>query len=204
MKKVNKNNEDDKKSFNTTIYDLDLNEHADHDEKSQPPQTSLTGNLKEVAQQSLLQSTKRNKLYSLDEQTFKELDAQYEKQAYLQDLQIKQAEEQLGLAKSFHWPKYDKKTGILIFAGKDIKIPLNTNMSMVCSVMLASKNAIKKKWSWDEIVSSDEDIANYNYRVVYTAARAINEKVATKTALADFLITTPIKTVQVSPKYLPK
>lgn len=204
MKKVNKNNKDDKKSFNTTFYDLDSNENVEQNEKSPSPPTNLGEVLHDVAQQSLSQATKRNELYSLDEQAVTELEAQYEKQAYLLDLQVKQTEEQLGLVKTLQWPQYNKKTGTLIVSGKEVKIPLNTYMAMVCSFVLTSKNAMKKKWSWDEIVYSDEDIANYSYRVVYMAARAINEKVASRTALADFLITKPVKTVQVNPKYLLK
>jgi len=36
--------------------------------------------------------------------------------------------------------------------GKEIEIPLNTNLEMVARVVLKNVENMKRKWSWDEIV----------------------------------------------------
>ena len=127
------------------------------------------------------------------------------KQAYLTDLHIQLLEAQLAIAKGTQTPQYDINTGIIKFMGKEIEIPLNTNLEMVARVVLKNVNNMKRKWSWDEIVEENrEDTELFDDRKIYIAARAINDKVAQATAIKDLLICKPTSTVQLNPDFLPK
>lgn len=127
------------------------------------------------------------------------------KQAYLTDLHIQLLEAQLAIAKGAQTPQYDINTGIITFMGKAIEIPLNTNLEMVTRVVLKNVENMRHKWSWDEIVEKNhESIDNFTKGQIYTAARAINEKVAKETTIKDFLVTKPIQTVRLNPSFLPK
>lgn len=127
------------------------------------------------------------------------------KQAYLTDLHIQLLETQLAIAKRAQTPQYDINIGIIKFMGKEIEIPLNTNLEMVARVVLKNVENMKRKWSWDEIVEENRDsIDLFDDRKIYIAARAINDKVAQATAIKDFLICKPTSTVQLNPVFLPK
>jgi len=127
------------------------------------------------------------------------------KEAYLIDLHIKMLEQQLNLVKGIQTPQYDISTGVITFMGKSIEIPLNTNMEMVCRVVLKNVVNMKRKWSWDRIVEEcRENVDVFTSRKIYTAARAINEKVAQETAVKDFLLAKPLTTVQLNPLFLAK
>jgi len=130
---------------------------------------------------------------------------QEQKQAYLTDLHIQLLEAQLAIAKGAQTPQYDISTGIIKFMGKEIEIPLNTNLEMVARIVLKNVENMKRKWSWDEIVEENrEDSSLYDDRKIYIAARAINDKVAQATAIKDFIICKPTSTVQLNPDFLPK
>jgi len=127
------------------------------------------------------------------------------KQAYLTDLHIQLLETQLAIAKGSQTPQYDINTGVIKFMGKEIKIPLNTNLEMIARVVLKNVENMKRKWSWDEIVEENRDnVELFDDRKIYIAARAINDKVAQTTAIKDFLICKPTSTVQLNPNFLPK
>jgi len=127
------------------------------------------------------------------------------KQSYLADLHIQLLEAQLAVAKGAQTPQYDTNTGIITFMGKAIEIPLNTNVEMVARVVLKNVENMRRKWSWDEIVEKNhESTDNFTQGKIYTAARAINEKVAKETTIKDFLVTKPIQTVRLNPDFLPK
>lgn len=128
-----------------------------------------------------------------------------EREAYLNELHIQILEQQLNLVKGAQSPQYDINTGIITFMGKAIEIPLNTNLEMVCRIVLKNMTNMKRKWSWDEIVEENrETTENFTSRQIYTAARSVNEKVAQETAIKDFLLTNPTSTVQLNPKFLAK
>ncbi len=128
-----------------------------------------------------------------------------EREAYMTELQIKILEQQLNIVKGMQTPQYDISTGIITFMGKQIEIPLNTNMEMICRIVLKNVANMKHKWSWDEIVEQNrESIERFTSRKIYTATRAINEKVALETSFKDFLIAKPLSTVQLNPRYLAK
>lgn len=127
------------------------------------------------------------------------------KQAYYLDLHIQLLEQQLNLVKGMQTPQYDINTGIITFLGKKIEIPLNTNLEMVCRVVLKNLSNMKRIWSWDEIVGANKDnIDRYSPRQIYTAARSVNEKVAQETQAKDFFLCKPISTVRLNPKFLAK
>lgn len=127
------------------------------------------------------------------------------REAYLNELHIQLLEQQLNLIKSVHTPQYDITTGVITFMGKEINIPLNTNLEMVCRVVLKNLVNMRRKWSWDEIVEVNREITeNFTPRKIYTAVRTINDKVAKETAVKDLLLANPISTVQLNPKFLAK
>lgn len=127
------------------------------------------------------------------------------REAYMTELQIEILEKQLNLYKGILTPQYDQNTGIITFLGKQIEIPLNTNLEMVCRIVLKNTTNMKHKWSWDEIVETNrENVDLYNYRQIYTAVRSINDKVALETQIKDFLIAKPTSTVQLNPQFLAK
>lgn len=130
---------------------------------------------------------------------------QLEREAYLTELHIELLEAQLAIAKGAQTPQYDISTGIIRFMGKEIEIPLNTNLEMIARTVLKNVENMKRKWSWDEIVEENrEDINIFDKRKIYIAARSINDKVAQATAIKDFLVCKPTSTVQLNPDFLPK
>lgn len=127
------------------------------------------------------------------------------REAYMTELQIQVLEQQLNLYKGMLAPQYDINTGVITFMGKKIEIPLNTKMEMVCRVVLKNMTNMKRKWSWDEIVEENrETLEGFTHRQIYTATRAINEKVALETSVKDFLLAKPLTTVQLNPAFLAK
>jgi hypothetical protein len=127
------------------------------------------------------------------------------REAYMNELNIQFLEEQLHIAKGIKTPQYDINTGVITFMGKDIQIPLDSNIELVCRVVLKNLDSMSKRWSWDEIVERNrESKDNFTSTQIYTAARAITEKVAHETTVKDFLITKPINTVRLNPKFVPK
>jgi len=99
-------------------------------------------------------------------------------------------------------PKYNVKTSVLSFAGKNIQIPLNSKAEMLCQIVLKDKKAMLRQWSWDEIVEEWGNSPDEEQRhVVYRAAKRVNTKVARKTGIEDLLLVTT-KTTQVNPLYL--
>lgn len=127
------------------------------------------------------------------------------REAYRTELQIEVLEQQLNIYKGMLAPQYDINTGVISFLGKQIEIPLNTNLEMVCRIVLKNVSTMKKKWSWDEIVEKYRDRRdNYKARQIYNAVRSINDKVAVETQVRDFFLSKPYTTVQLNPKFLPK
>jgi hypothetical protein len=127
------------------------------------------------------------------------------REAYRTELQIQILEKQLNLVKGIQSPQYDINTGIITFMGKEIVIPQNTNLEMVCRVVLKNFDNMKRKWSWDEVVEvSKERIEDFNSKKIYTAVRAVNEKIALETTIKDFLLASPTTTVKLNPKFIAK
>lgn len=99
-------------------------------------------------------------------------------------------------------PLYNIKTSVLTFAGTNIQIPLNTKQESLCKVILKSREAMEKQWSWDEICEEWENEPDENQRgIIYRAGKRVRDLVARKTGIPDFLIVTT-KTIQVHPLYL--
>ncbi|MBU2543276.1 hypothetical protein KJ707_01750 [Patescibacteria group bacterium] len=127
------------------------------------------------------------------------------REAYMTELQIQVLEQQLNLYKGMLAPQYDINTGVITFLGKQIEIPLNTKLEIVCRIVLKNLNNMKRKWSWDEIVETYRNNPDdYKPRQIYNAVRSINDKVAIETQVKDFFISKPFTTVQFNPKFLPK
>lgn len=128
-----------------------------------------------------------------------------EQEVYLNKLHIRALEIQLNIVKSIQLPQYDINTGVITFMGKEIIIPLNTNLEMVCRVVLKNFDNMRRNWSWDRIVeTAKERPEDYSSTKIYTAVRTINEKVAIETTVKDFLLTKPTTTVRLNPKFLAK
>lgn len=128
-----------------------------------------------------------------------------EREAYMNELHIKLLEQQLNLVKGIQTPQYDISTGHLSFMGKTIEIPLNTNLEMVCRIVLKNVRNMAKRWSWEEIVEeARESTDNFTSTQIYTAARAVNDKVAQEVQVKDFFITKPITTIRLDLKFVPK
>lgn len=109
------------------------------------------------------------------------------REAYRTELQIQVLEQQLNLYKGMLAPQYDINTGVITFLGKQIAIPLNTKLEMVCRVVLKNSTNMKRKWSWDEVVEENrEEPENFKARQIYNAVRKINDKVAIETQTKDF------------------
>ncbi len=99
--------------------------------------------------------------------------------------------------------KYDTVDSTISLKGKNIEIPQDTNQELLCKVILRNRKAMIKKWSWDEAVEEWGDNPDeVGWRKVYTAGRAINEKVAIETGIKNLLIV-KTKFVQLNPKILP-
>jgi len=63
------------------------------------------------------------------------------REAYMTELQIQVLEQQLNIYKGMLAPQYDISSGIITFLGRQVEIPLNTKLEMVCRVVLKnSKN----------------------------------------------------------------
>lgn len=140
--------------------------------------------------------------------TIKKSDWEIEKEAreaYMTELQIQVLEQQLNIYKGMLAPQYDINSGIITFLGKQIEIPLNTKLEIVCRIVLKNLNTMKRKWSWDEIVEAyRNNPEDYEPRQIYNAVRSINDKVAVETQVRDFFLSKPYTTVQLNPKFLPK
>lgn len=127
------------------------------------------------------------------------------REAYVTELQIQLLEQQLNIVKGMQTPQYDIATGVITFMGKKIEIPLNTNLEMVCRIVLKNSANIKRKWSWDEIIEENrENVERFTPRKIYTAIRKINEKVALETQTKNFLLAKPTSTVQLNPLFVAK
>lgn len=127
------------------------------------------------------------------------------REAYMTELQIQVLEQQLNLVKGIQTPQYDISTGHLSFMGKVIEIPLNTNLEMVCRIVLKNVRNMAKKWSWDEIVEEARESTDiFTSTQIYTAARAVNEKVAQEVQVKDFFVNKPIRTIRLNLKFVPK
>jgi len=127
------------------------------------------------------------------------------REAYRTELQIQVLEQQLNLYKGTLAPQYDINTGVITFLGKQIAIPLNTKLEMVCRVVLKNSTNMKRKWSWDEVVEENrEEPENFTARQIYNATRSINDKVAIESQIKDLLLAKPFTTVQLNPKFLAK
>lgn len=121
---------------------------------------------------------------------------------------------------------YDEKTSTLKIFGSEIKIPHGRNSDYLCRVIfLKYQNKLNdledeerekakqgsKEWGWDEIsemsdgliCSRNEEISeNERWRVMYNAAKAVNDLIEKKTQAKDFFLTKPIKMVKINPRYL--
>lgn len=192
-----------KKSTKVKVYNLD------ESKSSNKPVKSLAEVLKEaISFPNIvpdLSPIEPPKLPEFDTEELDWIGEQNEKRAYLTELQTRALEKQLAITKGSQVPKYDIVTGIIFFMDKEIKIPLNTNIEMVCRVVLKNIATMRRKWSWDEIVEENrEDLDLFTSRRIYTAVIAVNEKVAQETSVKDFLLARPITTVRLNPNFVPK
>lgn len=126
-----------------------------------------------------------------------------EREAYRTELEIQKLETDLNLARAMQTPEYDVTTGIITFIGKHIQIPLDSNLEDVCRVVLKNVKTMKTRWSWDQVFEDDNlETKKANKMKMYTAVRAINQKVLLQTQIKDFLLGKPIGTVRLNPIFL--
>jgi len=104
---------------------------------------------------------------------------------------------------------YNRKSAVLSLDGIIIQIPSNTNQDDLCRVIFSNKESMITKWEAADVVNNEawgeheEDNHTEFSKKIYNAAHEINIKIATKTGIEDFLLTKPMITVQVNPRYLP-
>jgi len=97
--------------------------------------------------------------------------------------------------------EFDPRTSKIKLLRKVVPIPKNTDQFELCSVIFKNQLSKEKEWSNDEILEKwGSNFEKSQWRKVYSAAREINQKVATKTTIADLLLVTT-KTVQLNPSY---
>lgn len=118
----------------------------------------------------------------------------------LRKLQLEKLEREMAIDQTL--PEYDIVDCVISFRGKKIHIPSDTDQEMLCKVVLRNKNAMSRRWNWDDIVEAwGDDPDTVGWRKVYNAGRGVNEQVATETAIKDFLIV-KTKTLQLNPDFL--
>ena len=120
----------------------------------------------------------------------------------LRKLQIQKLEKELATDQTL--PEYDIVDCVIRFQDVKIQIPPDTNMEMVCKVVLRNKQSMLRIWNWDEVVETwGDDPKPSDRSKIYTAGRGINDKVAMKTTYEDFLDVTT-KTIRLNPDLLPE
>ena len=121
---------------------------------------------------------------------------------------------------------YDEEISTLKIFGVEVKVPHGRNQDYLCRVIflkyqnklddLERKEKAKakqglKEWGWDEIFEmsdglicprDEEMLENKRWRVMYNAAKAVNDLIEKKTQAKDFFLTKPIKMVKINPIYL--
>lgn len=97
--------------------------------------------------------------------------------------------------------KFDADTSVLLFRNEETIISRTRNKAghFLLETLFKDKAKI---WELEEIAEDwGEDYAKDDWRKYYNAGRSVNEKVAKKTTIADFLIITN-KTICINKKYL--
>jgi hypothetical protein len=118
----------------------------------------------------------------------------------LRKLQLEKLEREMAIDMTL--PAYDIVDCIISFRGKKIQIPPDTDQEMLCKVVLRNKNAMSRRWNWDEIIEAWGDVPEKDdWRKVYNAGRGVNEQVEKKTTIDNFLIV-KTKTLQLNPDFL--
>ncbi|MFA6944280.1 MAG: hypothetical protein WC220_00135 [Pedobacter sp.] len=121
-------------------------------------------------------------------------------EARLRRLQLEKLEREMAIDMTL--PTYDIVDCLISFRGKKIQIPPDTDQEMLCKVVLRNKNAMSRRWNWDEIIEAWGDVPEKDdWRKVYNAGRGINEQVEKKTTISNFLIV-KTKTLQLNPDFL--
>lgn len=99
---------------------------------------------------------------------------------------------------------YDPATGVFYIDGKIAQFKKNSLRAKILELITKTNENKKKTWSWDELFETIESIeeASREYQnKVYYACKGINEYVASKTGVTDFLIVTT-KNICINPVYL--
>lgn len=118
----------------------------------------------------------------------------------LRKLQLEKLERKMAIDMTL--PTYDIVDCVINFRGKKIQIPPDTDQELLCKVILRNKNAMSRRWNWDEIIEAWGDVPEKDdWRKVYNAGRGVNEQVEKKTTIDNFLIV-KTKTLQLNPDFL--
>jgi len=102
-------------------------------------------------------------------------------------------------------PTFDSKTGVLKFKGKDIGFKTNKNQAELLRVVFNNTDDLFREWCWDEVITAwgDEKFQRddkKSQRMIYDAGYNINDNIAKKTTVNDFLLVTK-RAVRLNPKY---
>ncbi len=93
----------------------------------------------------------------------------------LRKLQLEKLEREMAIDTTL--PAYDIVDCVISFRGKKIHIPPDTDQEMLCKVVLRNKNAMSRRWNWDEIVEAwGENSEVVGWRKVYNAGRGVLRK----------------------------
>ncbi len=193
------------KVMNDVKYDLDK---IDPNEKEDGPPVDLV-KLAQSIPISLGEAIKDIKVdlpdpwpvYEPDPSILEGMEEKYAEEAEIRKLQLEIFRKQHKnlIPKS---PKYNSKTAVLSFAGKNIQIPLNTLEASLCAIILKNKSAMQTQWSWDVIAEKwgNESTKKQRY-TIHRAAKRIRDKIAKKTGIEDSLLITT-HTIQIHPDYI--
>ncbi|MCS6956684.1 MAG: hypothetical protein NZM02_02455 [Patescibacteria group bacterium] len=107
--------------------------------------------------------------------------------------------------KNYYW-NYDSKRGIFTINKEKVFFKKESFRAKLLELLTKNEKNIKKNWSWDEIIEEIEGILDETKQKeqknrVYETGRDINEYIASKTGIRDFLLVNT-QNIQINPIYL--
>lgn len=99
--------------------------------------------------------------------------------------------------------EFDESRGILKINDKIIKLSKTSRQFEVLRIIFQSKNETYKDWQFSEISDKLDWAGLKEWKKIYNIVDAIGLKIAAKTGIQDFFITTT-QSVKINPEYTPK
>lgn len=98
---------------------------------------------------------------------------------------------------------YDPKTGVFYINGRVAQLKKNSLRAKILELITKNDKNKRKTWDWNELYETIEktEVGKEYQNKVYYACKGINEYIASKTGINDFLIVTT-KSICINPSYL--